>query len=353
MSGKQPNIEQGATRLCVLLACFDGRKGASNARGALVKDVRAAGGNEIDDVVLKVDAKRRARVHDPHRVLAGTLTAAVTWGLFGLVAAGDLRSTVIWAVLGAVCGGLFAYTSEHILTKSDLEVVGKQLTPNSSALVAFIETADDQAVLEATSKHAAVTSTAVIDANLATHSTQQTGGVVPGQAALSMTLLRYKGEHAARQANAKTTTSGTRLELIIEVPAQGRPRVVSPSQGAAAWSRSDVVSWGLFGVVFGALVGFAGDGGLFGALEKGAVTGIGWAVFGLVAGALYGLWAGRGTSSRRIKSLRSLLPPNTSTALVWITGASTDAIAEQERAASQYATLYFHPTARGAVLQTQ
>ena len=57
-------------------------------------------------------------------------------------------------------------------------------------------------------------------------------------------------------------------------------------------SKSDVVSWGAFGLVFGLIVGFAGNGGIFSSIESGVVTGVLWAIFGLVAGALYGLWAG-------------------------------------------------------------
>jgi uncharacterized membrane protein len=341
-----------STQLCVLLACFDSRKGAAHARGALVKDMRAAGGNVVDDVVVTVDGKRRARVHDPRRVVAGTLTSVLTWGAFGLVAAGTATSLVIWAVLGALCGGAFAYASEHILTKSDLAYIGKQLTPDSSAVVAFVETADDQRVLAAASRHAPVTSAAVIEPDLSSHATGHPIEHADGSPGVSMTLLRYGGEHTARQATTAMKSSNARVELIVEAPPQGRPRVVSPTQGVGAMSKSDIVSWGGFGLVFGLIVGFGGNGGLFGALEKGVVTGVGWGLFGLVAGALYGLWAGRGASSRRIKSLRALLPPDTSTAIVWVTGASTDAIADQARAASEHVTLYFHPAAPGAVLET-
>ena len=62
-------------------------------------------------------------------------------------------------------------------------------------------------------------------------------------------------------------------------------------------ARSDVISWGGFGLVFGAIVGVVGGGGILGFLEDGVATGIGWALFGLVAGALYGLWAGRSISA--------------------------------------------------------
>ena len=49
---------------------------------------RAGGDAILDEVVLRVDAKHKAQVYDPRRVLAGTLTPALTWGLFGLLAGG-------------------------------------------------------------------------------------------------------------------------------------------------------------------------------------------------------------------------------------------------------------------------
>ena len=89
-----------------------------------------------------------------------------------------------------------------------------------------------------------------------------------------------------------------------------------PKFGPKAWAKSDIVSWGLFGVVVGAIAGAFG-GGIF----KGAVvTGIGWAVFGLFAGALYGLWAGRSTTARRLKGIGPILAPGSSMLLAWAEG---------------------------------
>jgi hypothetical protein len=338
------------TRLCVLLACFAGHKSAAGARDEFAKNLRAHG-ELVDDVILAVDAKRRARVHDPHRVLAGVLTPALTWGVFGLLAGGDARGLIIWGVLGAICGGLFAYGSEHILAKNDLATIGDQLAPNTSAIVAFVECDEDPNLLEVAPAGATVTSGVTISPDLSAHSIQD-GTAQSEPTAVSMTLLRFDGDHSARSALAPTTDPGTHVELLVEVAPGGRTRVVSPSQGVAAMSKSDIVSWGGFGIVFGFVAGFLGNGGVAGALEDGLVTGLAWAVFGLVAGALYGLWAGRATSARRIKSLRSLLPKGTSTALLWTVGPSTEPIAALARAGTNHVSLHFHPIEHGAVLQT-
>ncbi len=111
------------------------------------------------------------------------------------------------------------------------------------------------------------------------------------------------------------------VELVFESAKSGKRRVVSPAQGVAAMAKSDVVSWGGFGLVFGLIVGFAGNGGILSSIESGVVTGVLWAIFGLFAGALYGLWAGRGVSARRLKGVGPLLPPDSSVILAWADGA--------------------------------
>ena len=95
------------------LACFAGAKRAAKIHRELNKRIEQGGDAILDEVVVKVNAKHKAQVHDPRRTLAGTLTPALTWGLFGLLA-GGLKSLAVWAVVGAICGGLYAYYSEHL-----------------------------------------------------------------------------------------------------------------------------------------------------------------------------------------------------------------------------------------------
>jgi hypothetical protein len=119
-------------------------------------------------------------------------------------------------------------------------------------------------------------------------------------------------------------------------------------------SKSDVVSWGGFGLVFGAIVGATGGGGILGFLKGGVVTGIGWAVFGLVAGALYGLWAGRSISARRLKGIGPILSPGTSSLIAWADGAvREEALGELARPEAQRLVLSFDPVPGGAVLEAR
>jgi hypothetical protein len=108
-------------------------------------------------------------------------------------------------------------------------------------------------------------------------------------------------------------------------------------------SKGDLVSWGLFGLGYGAIVGLAGHNGVLGHAEGALVNAIVWGLFGLAAGALYGLWAGRGMSARRMQGARPLLPPGTSTVLAWAEGDLTkQAIDDWSAPGSQQLILHFN-----------
>ena len=116
--------------------------------------------------------------------------------------------------------------------------------------------------------------------------------------------------------------------------------------------KSDVVGWGLFGVAYGVIVGFAGNGGALSSIENGVVVGVLWAIFGLFAGALYGLWAGRGVSARRLKGVGALLPPDSSMILAWADGAVTEEkIGALSTPNAKTVSLRFSPVAHGAILE--
>ena len=264
-----------------------GHKTAGQARHGLDTQLKSQGDALLDTVVLRVNAKHKASVHDPRRVVQGTLTAALTWGLFGLVA-GGLKSLAIWAILGAVCGGLWAFYTEHLLRKDELARIGARLPASSSALLTFAETTDPRSVLKAAAAHAPVTASAAgIGDDLAVHvfagatdpievpSRPEGAAITPIQAApTSMILLRYPDPRTAEQVAsraapaAKNTGAPVQVELVIQADRDGRRHVADPSQGVKAWAKSDLISWGLFGVAVGALAGAFGGGGVHDLVDK-------------------------------------------------------------------------------------
>ena len=359
--------------LGVLLECFGGTKTAGKARRSLDSQLKAQGDALLDTVVLRVNAKHKVSLYDPRRVVQGTLTAFLTWGLFGLVA-GGLKSAAIWAILGAVCGGLWAYYTEHLLRKNELTRIGAQLPASSSALVTFAETTDPRGLLKAAAAHGPATaSVAGIGDDLTARvfagaidpievpSRPEGAAIMPGQTApTSMIMLRYPSTGTAKQVASQAAptskkaaaASPVQVELVIWADPGGRRHVADPSQGVKAWAKSDLISWGLFGVVVGALAGAFGGGGVHSFVSDAVVTGIGWAVFGLVAGALYGLWAGRAVSARRLKGLSGLLVPGSSILLAWADGpVSPDTISALTAPGSQRLILRFNTVEGGAVLE--
>ena len=125
-----------ATALCVLLLSFDGAKPAAQIRRPMSKQLGLGGSAILDAAIIRVDGEGKARVHDPQRTVAGMLTAALTWGVFGLLTSGVI-GPIGWAVIGAVCGGLFAYYREQPLSGTQLRRIGAGMRRDSSAIVVF------------------------------------------------------------------------------------------------------------------------------------------------------------------------------------------------------------------------
>ena len=328
--------------------------------------IRADGSTILDEAVLVVGADRKVRVYDPRRTVAGALTSALTWGLFGLLV-GGLEGLGVWGVLGAICGGGYAYLTEHLLTKDELKQIGERLPADSSAIAVFVEGPDPQRILSSVSPLQAMTaSVAAIAPDLSAEvypgatqpdETSGTTGAVssPDQTAvLRMLLVRFKGERGAWQALGASGSAKRpdphepQVEIVIQANEEGRRRVIDPATGTAAMSKSDIVSWGGFGLVYGAIVGFAGGGGALGAVDSGLLVGVSWAIFGLVAGALYGLWAGRAISARRLKRIGAFVGPDTSVVVAWAGQAATqDSIERWTAPASDRLVLRFNPIGSG------
>jgi uncharacterized membrane protein len=358
-------------QLEVLLACFQGRKRAAKVHHPLSKQIKAEVAEILDEAVLTVTPKGKARVYDPRRVVVGTLTPALTWGAFTLLGGGKGWSLVIWVVIGAVCGGLYAYYYEHLANKNELARLGKQLLPDSSAVLAYVAgaTAGKLAAVAANFGPSAA-SVATIGTDLSATVLggrmvspagvpAATAGSVPADrhTLLTMLLFRYAGSSTAKrvyaQASGKSHGSHPAIEteLLLRTDTGGRRHVVSPSAGAWASAKGDIGGWAVFGAAVGLIAGFGGNGGLFGALEKGVVSGIVWGILGLAAGSLYGLWAGRSVSARRLNSIRPILPPDTSMVLAWAEGAPPEqAVTAWSAPGSEQLLLRFESAPHGAVL---
>jgi len=178
-----------------------------------------------------------------------------------------------------------------------------------------------------------------------------------GRTQLSMIMLRYGDRDKAKQVASGVAADGThgqakrQVELVIERDPDGRRHVADPKQGVRAMGRSDVISWGGFGLVFGAIVGLLGGGGILGFLKDGLVTGLGWAIFGVLAGMLYGLLAGRAVSAHRLQGVAPILPRGTSMLIGWADQAvSKETVEKFAEPEAERLILHFNAVATGLVL---
>ena len=371
-----------ASALCVLLLCFDGAKRAAQIRRPLSKQLEQHGGAILDAAIIRVDGEGKARVYDPQRTVAGLLTAALTWGVFGGLT-GGLSGLIVWAVIGGVGGGLFAYYREQPLSGTQLRRIGEGMRRDSSAVVVFLKCGADEAVRFTAAAYGPTTASLVaISGELSARVLAGAGGptevsaAVPGEprpaadtstdtstdktTLLNMLLVRLPGQHTVRQAlaelaSAKTPDPGRpqvmQVEVVLESDAGGGLHVHSPNLGVRFSARSSLVSWGVLGLICGAIGGWAGGGGILGFLGGGLITGVVWGAFGILAGALYGLFVGNVLSARQRKKMDVIVPPNSSLAFVWADGDLTnEAIDRWAPPGSQRLVVRFDTTSQGIIL---
>ncbi len=240
--------------------------------------------------------------------------------------------------------------------------------PRQPVLAVFAEAADAERLLATTApfKPAAASVAGITDDLSATVFAGATTPIESSSTAtdksspanttlLTMLLLRYSGEHAAKaalQATRKVNGDSPQVELVFESAKNGRRRVISPTQGVAAFAKGAVVGWAAFGVAAGLIAGFAGDGGILSSIESGVVTGVIWGIFGLFAGSIYGEWEGRAVSARRLKGIGRLLPPDSSMILAWADGTVDPGTAGKlSTPAAQTLQVRFNPVDHGALLE--
>lgn len=354
--------------LALLFACFSGRKSAGEVRRGLEASLRAHGGERLDTVVFQVDDKQKVSSHDPRRVGWGTLTAAVVWGLCGALAGGGWAGVAFWAVFGAVAGVLFIHYGMSRLAKPERAGLGSQLPAESSALVMWVATDDAGRVLEATASHPIATaSVAAVDADLKARVLVEpaypdvepppSGSEPNDDAMMSIVMLHYPSpEEAKRLASQPVdTASGAAPFLagfVMRCDDDGRVHFTDVSFGVRAAAKADLMWWAAFGLVFGAIAGLFGGGGVLGFIEGAVLTAVVWGVLGLGAGVLYGLVTGWTLSARKLRNVGPASVPNTSTLIGWVDGPTAESALEPfTTPGSQVLVLDFVAREGGAVLR--
>jgi len=327
----------------ILLVCFDEPKRAQQVKEALGKEIKQGGDLILDEMVMRVDEKRRVYVYEMGKAARGAAVVAVTWGAFGLLT-GGLRGLVIWAVIGAVCGGIYMYYVAHTLSDAELKNIARCMPPNSSVLLAFLKTSHAQQIIDSVSRYSpAASSLVTVGEGMATSvisgtsdkAEQPSPTSTPVQAGadgdnpLSILVFRYTGHQTARQVEAelkeewKKAGDAIQTEVMIEVDEQKKVHVYNPSTGVRAQAISSMISWGLSGLIVGVLTGLFSGGGLLGSLSSGVTLLITWGLFGIVAGALAAFVVNRAIPTSRLRKLSALMQADTSVILALVQGTYT------------------------------
>jgi hypothetical protein len=284
-----------------------------------------------------------------------------------MAGADGVWSVLFWGAVGAVGGVLILYYSLHHLTKSELTAIGSGLPAQSSALVVSAATKDPRRLLEAAAvQRPTAASVAAIGGDLTTHVfagpadpvelPPDSADELRGDSTLvSMVILRYPSPETAKQmVRQPPADSVLEVEMMIRRDSDGSRHVSDPYFGVKALAKSEMLWWGGFGLVLGALGGAVGGGGILGFIKGGVWTAIAWGIAGLGVGALYGALFGKAFSARRLKGIGSLLTPGTSLLMAWVDRASPlteSALDAYAKPGSQRLVLNFNSGEGGAVLE--
>ena len=303
----------------MLLVCFDGRKSASEARRAVEAHLRSHGNEVLDAVVGEVNAKHVAKVHDPptgHVVSQGRSSfGQASWqGLLSRAHLGSVRTTLwqwSWGSPHLRCRRRCVWRRVGVRRRARPDEDSAH--PDRRLPAAGVISAPDlrgherpgELARGSCESSAAVASAAVTRDDLTTQVLARPGEPAESGATkvtsdrpivLSMITVRYPdpvtaGQIAKRMAAAGQTPNAPQIELVLSADRDGHRHVTDPSHGAGFIARSNVVSWGTFGLIFGAIAGGVG-GGILNLLGNAILTGVGWGLFDRVAGLSYGWWAG-------------------------------------------------------------
>ena len=96
--------------------------------------------------VMEVDENGKAHIHQSGHGGIGTAIGTGAGALLGLV--GGPAGLLVWALGGALIGGVAGKRVGQVIPKEDLEALGRQLPPNSSAFIVIVEDRDAEAAID-------------------------------------------------------------------------------------------------------------------------------------------------------------------------------------------------------------
>ena len=130
----------------IIAFTFPGQKRADEVVDDLKASAKTANMKIVTSAVVEVDVKGKTHVDETGHGTAGAATGLVAGGLLGLI--GGPAGLLVWALGGALIGGVAGKRVGQVIPKEDLEALGRQLPPNSSAFIVIVEDRDAEAAID-------------------------------------------------------------------------------------------------------------------------------------------------------------------------------------------------------------
>lgn len=119
---------------------------AEEVSKALKHSAKDAGYKVIANAAVEVDEKGKAHIHEAGHGTWGSVLGFAGTG--ALAAIGGPAGVLAWAVAGGVVGGFAGKYGGRAIPKKDLEALGAQMQPNTSAILAMVEDKDAEALID-------------------------------------------------------------------------------------------------------------------------------------------------------------------------------------------------------------
>jgi len=190
---------------------FADPKKAQAVSKELKSSAKAAGYKVIANAAVEVDENGKAHIHEAGHGAWGTVLGFAGTG--ALAALGGPVGVLAWAVAGGVVGGFAGKYGGRAIPKADLEELGAQMQPNTSAILAMVEDKDAEALIDSMTGYKAKVVTLTVGDELSGEIAQTVAGEVsisaPAAAAAPAQAPDPHGDFAAGQRTSTVDETGS------------------------------------------------------------------------------------------------------------------------------------------------
>ncbi len=149
---------------------------AEEVSKALKHSAKDAGYKVIANAAVVVDEKGKTHIHEAGHGTWGSVLGFVGTG--ALAAIGGPAGVLAWAVAGGVVGGFAGKYGGRAIPKKDLEELGAEMQPNTSAILAMVEDKDAEALVDSMAGYKAKVVTLTVGDELSGEISQAMAGEV-------------------------------------------------------------------------------------------------------------------------------------------------------------------------------